>query len=301
MKRFLILFIGIAFGLELNAQQDPLFTQYTFNQIALNPGVAGSHEGMSFTAMSRMQWSDVAGAPQTHVFSAHTALKNKRMGVGLTFMNDQIGITNQNEVGLVYSYNLKFENSTLSFGANATFNFFEIDLTKVDLGGIVDPSFQSSQTNDFGVNFGAGAYYYSDRYYAGFSLPYITTYSFDGNSDITFAKSRSYYFLAGYVFDLTQDLKIKPYTNVKMPIGAPIQVDINASLIYHDEIYLGFGIRPNDSVSAMLEWQIKNFRIGYAADFFSNNSAAFGNSAHEFMLNILLPSKKDVVVNPRYF
>ena len=301
MKKLLILFIALVIGFESMAQQDPLFTQYAFNQIALNPGVAGSHSGMSFTAMSRMQASSIAGSPETHIFSAHTALRNNRMGVGLTFFNDQIGVTKQNEVGLVYSYSLKFENSTLSFGANASFNFFKIDLTEVDLGGVIDPSFQGAEINDFGVNFGAGAYYYSDRYYVGLSMPYVTKNTFEGNSDIAYTKDRSYYLLAGYVFDLTKDLKIKPYTNVKMPVGAPIQVDINASLIYHDEVYLGFGIRPNDSISAMFEWQINNFRIGYAADFSSNNSDIFGNNAHEFMLNILLPTKKDVVANPRYF
>lgn len=309
MKKLIIIIFGIGFMLtRVNAQQDPLFTQYAFNQLALNPGVAGTHNDLSFTAMSRIQWSDVAGAPETHIFAAHMPIYKGQMGLGMTFFSDEVGVSKQNEWGISYAYHLRFDNSTLSFGARGTLSTFRADFTDVNLGNIADPRFSQNSFNDLGANFGAGAYYYSDKYYVGLSVPNLTrnTYTSENNSDLNFVRDRVFYLLAGYVFDLSTDFKLKPYTNIRMPEGAPIQMDINASIIYQDQVYLGIGLRPNTSVSAMFEWQIKNFRFGYAADFLNNDTTNFGRAANEFMLNYIIPKSKGRTSkfrtgSPRYF
>lgn len=296
-----VIFVVIVCG-RLSAQQDPLFTQYAFNQVALNPAVAGTHEGISLTAMSRLQWSGFQGAPETHIFSAHAPLRTGNMGVGLTFFHDRIGVTKQNEFAALYSYQIKLENSIISFGARAVFGSYSADYTDVDLGGTLDPRFAGNDFNDFGANFGTGVYYYADKFYLGLSVPHLTVNKFKAdNSDATFNRARIYYILGGYVFDLNQDFKIKPYVNVRIPEGAPIQMDINASVIYKDQVYLGIGIRPNNSVSAMFEWQIEAFRFGFASDFIQNNSDAFGRGANEILINYTIQSKKGSTMSPRYF
>ncbi len=79
-------------------------------------------------------------------------------------------------------------------------------------------------------------------------------------------------------------------------------LDINASLIYLDQFYLGAGWRPKESFSILFEWQIKdNFRFGYAADLYTGDTNQLGQPGQEFMINYLIPIKKDQVVNPRYF
>lgn len=283
-------------------QQDPLFTQYAFNQVVLNPGVAGTHEGATFTAMSRLQWPGFAGAPETHIFSAHSKIKNN-MGIGLSFYNDQIGVSDQNELAIMYAYHVRFENSTLSFGARGVAHFFKADYSEVDLGGIDDPRFAGSAFNDTKINFGAGLYWYSQKHYVGLSMPYLTINQFESsNSDVNYTKERSVYLLAGYVFDIGASyFKLKPYLNLRMPDGAPLQLDLNASLIYKEQVYLGFGIRPGSSISAMFEWQIDNFRLGYAADFFHRDSDIFGRGANEFLLSYTLPSKKSEGRGTRFF
>lgn len=301
-RLYIILAAFMLVLINVQAQQDPLFTQYAFNQVALNPAVAGTHDGTTFTAMSRMQWSGFPGAPETHIFTGHTKIRGN-MGLGVTFYNDQIGVTDQNELGLLYSYHLKFDNSTLSFGARGVFNFFKADYTEVDLGGIDDPRFAGTEFNDMGANFGAGLYWYSDRFYLGLSVPYLTINEFEAsNSDVSYTKERSAYILAGYVFDIgVSDFKIKPYMNLRMPSGAPVQLDLNASLIYKEQVYLGFGVRPGTSLSAMFEWQIGSFRLGYAADFLHNDADSFGRGSNEFLLSYTLSSKKGAVPRIRFF
>ncbi|HEY9116650.1 MAG TPA: type IX secretion system membrane protein PorP/SprF, partial [Roseivirga sp.] len=228
----------ISFG-----QQDPLFTQYAFNQVVLNPAVAGTHQGISLTAMSRLQWAGFQGAPETHIFSAHTPLKPGNMGLGLTFFHDRIGVSRQNEFSALYSYQIKFQESILSFGARFVLGSFKADYTDVDLGGIIDPNFAGNDFTDFGANFGTGIYYYAEKFYLGFSIPHLTMNKFEvNNSDAIFTRRRIYYLLGGYVFDLNENFQVKPYFNMRIPAGSPIQIDINASLIYQKRIYLGLGI-----------------------------------------------------------
>jgi len=301
-KSYLLIVLIISAFANLKAQQDPLFTQYAFNQVALNPGVAGTHEGTTLSAMSRMQWSGFAGAPETHIFTGHTKVA-RNMGVGLSFYNDQIGVSDQNELGLMYAYHLKFDNSTLSFGARGVLHSFQADYTEVNLGGIDDPRFAGTEFNGVKINFGAGLYWYSERYYIGLSMPYLTINRFEANnSDAQFTKERSTYLLAGYVFDIgASDFKIKPYFNLRIPGGAPMQLDVNASLIYKEQVYLGFGVRPGSSLSAMFEWQIENFRFGYAADFLHDDADIFGRGANEFLLSYTIPSGKGKLVRARFF
>jgi type IX secretion system PorP/SprF family membrane protein len=299
MKKTLLTIIsGLGFYIA-SAQQEPLMTQYAFNQVIINPGVAGTHDGLSMTAMSRIQWNGLEGAPQTHLFSAHAAIPNKNMGVGITFTHDRIGLAKQNEVGLLYSYQIDFGFATLSAGLRGNFNFFNNDLSESGVSG--DPNFQE-QYSDFGFNFGTGLYLYNEQWYAGVSAPYLNTSTFEGSNDASYTQQRIFYIMGGYVFDINGSFKVKPYTNVKIPVGAPINWDINASLIYDDKIYLGAGYRPGDSFSVLFEWQIQdNLRLGYASDIFTNDANQLGGAAQEFMINYVLPTKKDAVVNPRYF
>lgn len=288
---------------ESFAQQQPLFTQYAFNAIALNPAIAGTHEGVSLTGISRIQWAGLDGAPTTSMFTAHAPIGDKNMGVGLSFMNDRIGIYKENELGLMYAYNIKFEKATLSFGLRGNFDFLDVSYSDVELGGISDPNFQGGDFNDFRVNLGAGVYYYTDRYYVGVSSPYMTTSTFEGSDgSFTYKKEQIVYVTGGYVFDLNENFKLKPYTNLAIPVGAPLEIDVNASLIYKDMVYLGAGWRPSDSFSVLFEWQIQSsFRLGYAADIYTGDTNQLGGTAQEFMINYLIPIKKDQVVNPRYF
>src|SRR4051812_11634722 len=74
------------------AQQKVQFTQYMFNGLVLNPAYAGAEEALSLTFIQRNQWSGIENAPTTQTFSAHTLFKKKHFGMGLTMVNDKIGV-----------------------------------------------------------------------------------------------------------------------------------------------------------------------------------------------------------------
>ena len=99
------------------AQQDAQYTQYMYNTINVNPAYAGSRGAMSIFALHRTQWVGLDGAPVTNVASINTPLNDSNLGLGVTFINDKIGPTNENTISADLSYTIPTsENYKLSFG-----------------------------------------------------------------------------------------------------------------------------------------------------------------------------------------
>ena len=76
------------------AQQLPQFTQYMYNTISINPAYAGSREALSIVGLHRSQWVGFRGGPITQTLSIHTPLRNDRIGLGLSFIEDDLGPEN---------------------------------------------------------------------------------------------------------------------------------------------------------------------------------------------------------------
>src|SRR6188472_4097586 len=106
MKRILLFVFFFASAHFLVAQQVATYAQYMFNGLAINPAYAGSHDALSATALARFQNVGLEGAPNTQTFSAHAPLINKRVGLGLLVIHDQLSVINQTGVHFSYSYKL---------------------------------------------------------------------------------------------------------------------------------------------------------------------------------------------------
>ena len=72
MKKLTIIFLLIVgYCWDAQAQQDPMYTQYMFNQMVLNPAYTGSKDRFTTMLLYRTQWVGFEGAPKTTTFSAH--------------------------------------------------------------------------------------------------------------------------------------------------------------------------------------------------------------------------------------
>src|SRR5688572_2690665 len=104
MRVHILLLIVIGSGhVNVFAQQGPQFTQFMFNNLAINPAYAGADEHPSITLVGRDQWSRIENAPSTQSLSAH-ALFAKRVGLGLILVRDQIGIHKNTNALASYAY-----------------------------------------------------------------------------------------------------------------------------------------------------------------------------------------------------
>ena len=182
MKTRIITFITMLLAAVVYGQQDAQFTQYMYNTISINPAYAGSRGVMSIFALHRTQWVGLDGAPTTNATSINTPISNSNLGLGLSFVNDKIGPTNENTISVDLSYTIPTsENFKLSFGMKATANLFNLNANKLNPVDQGNPQFQNLR-NVFTPNIGAGIYYHSDKAYLGLSVPnFIQTNRYDDN------------------------------------------------------------------------------------------------------------------------
>lgn len=302
MKRFYIMAAMLVSSIAVCAQQQVMFTQYMFNYLALNPAYAGSHESLNASALLREQWTGLDGAPSTQTFSIHSPVRNQKMGLGFLFLHDKIGVTNQNGAYLSYAYRIPFLNGgKLAMGIQGGFVNYH---AKFSLVSSTDPTFATGDVREWQPNFGAGLYYSTDRFYAGLSLPQLIETTFDKHNTDSDSKLVRHYFLSsGYVFDLNEDLKLKPNVLVKYVSGAPLEIDLNTNLLIKETVWIGFSWRSFDSIDAILQLQItERIQLGYSYDFATQSDLRRINSgSHEFMLNYRIPRRGERIVTPRYF
>lgn len=303
----LVLSAGLA-----SAQQRPIQSLYMFDPLLVNPAYAGSHVQLSATAIYRNQWVNFDGAPKTLTGTIHSGFRKARVGLGLIFTNDQIGVHSDNSLYGVYSYKIPLSRrkngGVLSMGLQAGFNSLRSDYFKTTPRDGAEVGVISK----FNPNFGAGVFYRSNELYAGISVPYIINNKIidiiDVEMDTTFETSgkqqRYYYLMGGFTKQLSPALKWMPSTLIRVQNNAPLSFDINNMFILHDVVGLGFSYRLNDSVIGLFELQInENFHVGYAYDITASDMRLYSNGSHEIMVNyrIKIPRLHTGIPCPSYW
>ncbi len=285
------------------AQQDAQYTQYMYNTINVNPAYAGSRGVMSIFGLHRTQWVGLDGAPTTNAFSVNTPINNSNLGVGLSFVNDKIGPTNENTISADLSYTIQTsETYKLSFGVKASGNIFNLDVNKLNPADANDPNLQNFN-NEFSPNFGAGVYLHSDKMYLGVSVPnFLQDSKYNDNSVAVFKERMNFYAIAGYVFDLSPSIKFKPAVLTKVVTGSPLQIDASANFLFFDKLMLGGAYRWDAAVSALAGFQITDgLFIGYSYDMETTQLKHYNSGSHEIFLRFELFNKVSKMVSPRFF
>jgi len=292
---------------QSKAQQDPRYSMYMFNAMSFNPAYAGSLDEVAATLLYRKQWLNFPGAPQTGSFNIHAPLKKENMGLGLSFLNDKAGAISQNYLNMAYSYHLKFKTSRLSFGLQAVVQNFSVGLSKIQTNqqGTIDNAFSNGDVSTYGINFGTGAFYYSNKYFIGLSAPHLLGSKMEKqlSGDPVAAKQGTHaYLTGGYVFTINPIIKLKPTALIKYATNSPIQADINAMVYFYDVIGIGATYRTSDSFNAMTEIILaKGFRIAYAFDYTLSPLKNYQAGSHEIILQYRFGFNKTRLTSPRLF
>jgi len=310
LKKITIVLVLTLGSLTINAQQDPMFTHYMYNTLSVNPGYAGSRDALSVTALHRSQWVDFKGAPLTQTLTLHTPLTNRHIGIGLSVLNDKIGPINNTSVFADFAYIMNLaEKSKLALGLSAGANIFQANLSSLQLDQQTDPVFQNNINNHVAPNFGFGAYYYRERFYAGISIPDLLQNSYsevnlDNGRTLIAKEQRHYFFIAGTVLNITDNLAFKPTTFIKVTSAAPIQADFTASFIIMKRLLVGAMFRTGDAFGALVGFDITNqLHVGYSFDWsYGLQTNKYNQGSHELVLryDFLFFDKKQIH-SPRYF
>ena len=302
MKTKFLFFALLFTGFVSYAQQDAQYTQYMYNTINVNPAYAGSRGVTSIFGLHRTQWVGLDGAPTTNAFSINAPL-GSNLGGGLSFVNDKIGPTNENTISADISYTIQTsETYKLSFGVKGTANLFNLDVSKLNPEQAGDPSLQNLD-NNFSPNVGAGVYFHSDKLYLGASVPnFFETKRYSDNDFVVNKERMNFYFIGGYVFDVTESLKFKPAFLTKVVEGAPLQLDVSGNFLINEKFVLGAAWRWSAAVSAMAGFQVSDgLYIGYGYDLETTKLRNYNSGSHEVFLRFELFKRQDKIVSPRFF
>ncbi len=298
-----IILLSMFFIKEGNAQQDPMYTQYMYNTLSVNPGYAGSRGALSGTLLLRKQWVGIDGAPGTQTLTVHSPIYNENMGLGLSVVNDVVGPIHQTMLFADYAYSIQTTaNAKLAFGLKAGVNIFQADLQALQAIQGGDPAIYNI-SNRLLPNVGVGVYYYSDKGYIGLSAPKLLEHNLK-SGEISASKERRHYFLiGGYVFDLSDNVKFKPSFLMKAVEGSPLSFDLTGNFFINEKFGIGLAFREGDSFSGLLQYYFTpQFRIGYAYDFTTTELREFNSGTHELMLGYdLFYVDNKRIRSPRFF
>jgi type IX secretion system PorP/SprF family membrane protein len=303
MRTKILLFALFLTGFLSFGQQDAQYTQYMYNTINVNPAYAGSRGVMSIFGLHRTQWVGLDGAPVTNALSINSPIENSNLGVGLSFVNDRIGPTNENTISADLSYTIQTsETYKLSFGVKGTANLFSLDKDKLNPVTQGDASLVDLN-NYFSPNVGAGVYFHSDKLYLGASVPnFLETKRYEDNVTAIYKERLNFYLIGGYVFDLTSNLKFKPAFLTKVVEGAPLQLDLSGNFLINEKFVLGAAWRWSAAVSAMAGFQVNDgLYIGYGYDLETTKLRNYNSGSHEIFLRFELFKKAERIVSPRFF
>ncbi len=306
MKKFIkinIIAIVLFSSYSAMSQQLPQFTQYMYNTISINPAYAGSRETLSLVGLHRSQWIGLDGGPTTQTFSIHAPMRNEKVGLGLSFINDELGFENFTYIYADFSYTINLGAKTkLAFGLKGGFTSYSID-QELRAANPNDPAIYGIEDR-WNPNIGLGTFLHTNKWYFGLSAPRVLTTDLNGEDNVQALERISYYFTGGYVFDMSKTVKFKPAFLVKATNGAPLSYDLTANFLFNEKLWLGAAYRLNEStgaLGALVDFQVsKQFRVGYAYEHPISDIRPFANGTHEILLMFeVFKSKR--VKSPRYF
>jgi type IX secretion system PorP/SprF family membrane protein len=304
-KIYLGLLLALGFFSGVSAQQDPHYTQYMYNMSVMNPAYAGSKENLSMGLLHRRQWIELEDAPTTSTLFGHSPV-GKNVGLGLSVVSDKIGPVEENNVYGDFSYTLKLGGEhKLALGLKAGLTLHNVALNSRIASTLPDPTdgvFGADVSNSY-FNFGTGAFYYTNKYYLGLSVPNMMRskhLDFDGRS--YGSETSHYFFTGGYVFDINENVKVKPFFMAKSSFEAPASLDVSTNFMFRDKFEIGGTYRLDDSFGAMVNYAITpSLKIGYAYDHIVSDLKVTTPSSHEVILLFDVNFSKKVSRSPRYF
>ncbi len=297
----------LMFSVSGFSQQDPLFTQYMNNPGLINPAYAGSKGMTNISGSFRKQWVSMDWSPMTTTLWASTPYNKYDVGLGLTFLNDQIGPVNQ--TGLYFDYAKYFtlaKNRTLSLGLKAGFNYMDVNLLNLTINE-PDPLLALNGRNkSFLPNFGVGAYYFTNSFYVGLSIPKIIRNAIrdrDNTLEVLGREEQHYYLTAGYLFTIKESVfSMKTSTMTRIVNGSPGSFEISATGIIYDRVWLGLTYRFAHAITAHARFQIDDqIQLGYSYDLNNSRLKYRSSGSHEIFLSYDFSIKGQRILSPRYF
>ena len=302
---------------DVQAQQDPQFSLFMYNQLYYNPATAGADGTTRFQLLNRMQWqgyqttSGDGGAPNTLVFSGSVPLNFIKSAVGINYVNDRIGAMGSQEVQLSSAYRMNINDNTLALGARVGFQNRYIDFSRLVSREPGDPLIPAGRLGVTQPDISLGVFYDASTFYIGASVNHLNKPKFNlgvdaGNSIL----APNAYLTAGYRWEPLYGLEIQPLVLVKSLLGfSPRTLSVEGGVMatWDEWVFGGVTYRVNESYNILAGINLlgnRSLRLAGAVDLLGGSRSAKAPASYEFMVSYALPAltkgKKTIIRTPRF-
>ncbi len=288
----ILLLVAVLFCTHyIQAQKEPQYTQYMYNIGGFNPAYVGTTANPEISTMYRIQWSGIPGAPRTLRLGTNIPFSNEKMGMGFNVINDQLGPMSQTYLDLAYSYQFNIsETAKLSFGMDVGGSLLNVDFSKGTFENPFEPILNQENISNFYLTIGAGMFMYDENWYVGVSIPNFLTDETYNQEVATVIEDRiQFNFIGGYVFDLSENTKLKPAFLINYIDGAPLNANLSANFMFNEKFVFGASYRFGSAVSALAGFQVSNpIYMGVSYDYSTNGLGEYNSGTPEFVLRFEL-------------
>ena len=284
---------------KTNAQLMPQFSQYMFNDYALNPAIGGTNDYWQVKTNYHYQWAGVPEGPRTYMLSAYGPHKSLPMGYGGYIFSDVTSIITNYGVYGSYAYNIQISGDIrLSMGLFAGVIYENVDLT-AGLGSddpiIIENGTKATKIMPDGS---LGFYLYTSQYYAGLSINHMffNNLSLLNEGDVGYGVdgSRIKQYLniqGGYKYNIDRNFDIEPSVLLKTALNYDFITDINIRTIYQKMVWGGVGFRYTfKNPEAIIVFVGYNYNdmlnIGYSYDLTMSKLRYTSTGSHEVMIGV---------------
>jgi type IX secretion system PorP/SprF family membrane protein len=266
------------------AQQDPIYAQYLTNPLTINPAFAGIHNQFSARLQYRTQWAGMDANPRTFNFSSNISIVQNKVGLGLMILQDKLGDIRNLELAVPFSYKIKLENSTLSFGMQAGLINQKNNPSELTIHDPDDPAFAQYSTMAF--NLGSGIMLKGERFRVGLSVPRMLPATINTQGQKFELYKQAYYLMGAYNFMFKDKLWFKPSLLLRGTKGTPLSADINATVTYRDYYSAGLFTRNFQTYGALIQVLFKNYHLTYVFELPQSKNAGLRFTSHEIGIGI---------------
>lgn len=307
--KYILAFVFTAVVWTTNAQQAPMFTNYSNSYACVNPGFGGLSDGVNVMGIYRDQWTgfkDMDGntiAPRTMLFSGDLPIKILHGGMSLSVMNDKISFEDNINVNLGYSFHMDLGAGTLGIGMALSMVNRSVDFGKYVPLNPNDPALPNGEQSDMLVDANIGVFWQiPETFYIGLSATNLfeskgKELASSSTTSSSFVGDRTLYLMAGYEYQFSNPLYVLMPTMCLMTDIASTQINLGAKLYYNNKIWFGTNYRFQESIAAMVGFKIKDIQISYSYDINTMGLAVQGS--HEVCVSYLF--KMNLDKSPRIY
>ena len=295
MKSLLIIIL-VSISSASFGQQMHMNTNYIFNEMLVNPGATGSKKDYIPLHLNfRKQWTNFPGSPTTQSISCHSEVESN-FGFGGTIFNDNSGPSRRTGINANGAYIMKLDGRNkkkfIGFGLGLTLAQHAIDIDKLNTYFPDDPAVIRGYNNVIVPDANVGVYFkWKENAFVGLSAYNLVQSDrdlYDFQNPLYNPLARTYYLLFGYDFQTEGSMVYKTSALVRAIETGTVQFDATVMGVWKNTAWLGFSYRNLDALSALVGFQVGQFKIGYSYDYTLSDIGRYSSGSHEIFLELQL-------------